>query len=81
MEARIKSIDVVNRTAVITTADNREMALTFPDEATIEVAEPETMGTMGGELEDVQEGFYVEVEVEAQDPEGNWRCSSLTCLS
>ncbi len=39
------------------------------------------MGTMGGELEDLQEGYYVEVEVGAQDADGKWSCDSLVCVS
>ncbi|MFQ5850912.1 MAG: hypothetical protein ACE5JU_10030 [Candidatus Binatia bacterium] len=78
---RIKKLDVAHRTAVITTQDNRDMAITFPEEATIEVAEPETMGTMGGELADLEEGYYVEVEVGEHDADGRWSCTSLVCVS
>lgn len=31
------------------TQDNQEIALTFPEGANIEVHEPATMGTMGGD--------------------------------
>jgi hypothetical protein len=81
IEGRIKTVDVANRTAVITTEDNQDITITFPEEATIEVAEEETMGTQGGELEDLQEGYYVEVEVAAQDADGRWSCDSLVCIS
>ncbi len=81
IEGRIKKIDVAQRTAVITTEDNQDIAITFPEEANIEVAEEETMGTVGGELADLQEGFLVEVEIAAQDTDGKWSCDSLVCVS
>ncbi len=81
IEARIKKVDVAHRTAVITTEDNQELSITFPEEANIEVAEEETMGTVGGELTDLQEGFYVELELGAQDADGKWSCGSLVCIS
>jgi hypothetical protein len=81
IEGRIKKVDVAKRTAVITTEDDQEIALTFPEEASIEVAEEETMGTVGGELADLQEGFLVEIEIAAQDTDGKWSCNSLVCVS
>lgn len=81
IEGRIKSVDVANRRAVITTEDAQEITVTFPEGAIIEVAEPETMGTVGGELADLQEGFYVEVEVATHDGEGSCTCASLVCVS
>ncbi len=81
IEGRIKTLDVANRRAVITTQDAQDITVTFPEGAIIEVAEPETMGTMGGELGDLQEGFYVEVEVAAQDVDGNCTCASLVSVS
>jgi hypothetical protein len=47
----------------------------------IEVREPTTMGTMGGTLEDLREGYFVEVEIEAHDAEGKCACASLICVS
>lgn len=78
---RIKTLDVTNRMAVVTTEDGQDIAVTFPAEALIEVAEPETMGTMGGELEDLHEGFYVEIEVAAHDADGSCICVSLVSVS
>ena len=80
-EGRIKKIDVAHRTAVITTPEGQELTLTFPDGANIEVHEPSTMGTMGGDLEDLKEGYFVEVEVGAHDAEGKCSCASLICVS
>ncbi len=81
IEGRIKTLDVANRRAVVTTRDHQDIAITFPEGATIEVAEPETMGTMGGELSDLQEGFYVEVEVRDHRADGSCTCATLVCVS
>ncbi len=81
IEAQIKKIDLARRTVLIATQDNREMTLTFPDGANIEVREPTTMGTMGGGLEDLREGYFVEVELRAQDTNGACACASLVCVS
>ena len=78
---RIKELDVANRKGIITTREGEDMAVTFPDGAVIEVAEPETMGTMGGELADLQEGFEVEVEVTERGADGDFSCASLLCVS
>ena len=81
IEGRIKKIDPAHRTAVITTQDNQEITLTFPEGANIEVTEPTTMGTMGGDLADLKEGYFVEVELGAHDAEGKCSCASLVCVS
>ena len=78
---RIKTLDVANRKGIITTHDGEDVAVTFPDSAVIEVAEPETMGTMGGELADLQEGFEVEIEINEAGSDGNFRCASVLCVS
>ncbi len=81
IEARIKKIDVAHRTVVVTTQDNQELTLAFPEGANIEVLEPATMGTMGGDLEDLKEGYFVEVELGAHDADGKCSCASLICIS
>ena len=81
IEGRIKKIDAENRMAVITTQADEELTLTFPENANIEVAEPETMGTMGGELHDLREGFTVELEIAEREQNGTCRCLSLICVS
>jgi hypothetical protein len=81
IEGRIKKIDLAQRTAVITTQEDLDLVLTFPEGANIEVREPTTMGTMGGGLEDLQEGFFVEVELGAHDANGKCACASLICVS
>ena len=81
IEAQIKKIDLARRTVLIATLDNREITLTFPDNANIEVHEPTTMGTMGGTLEDLREGYFVEVDLRAEDAQGACACASLVCVS
>ena len=81
IEGRIKKIDVARRLAIITTQDNQDVVLTFPEGANIEVREPTTMGTMGGQLQDLQEGYFVEVELGAHDSDGKCACASLICVS
>jgi hypothetical protein len=81
IEGRIKKIDLAQRTAMISTPDNKDVVLTFPAGANIEVREPTTMGTMGGTLEDLQEGYFVEVELGAHDADGKCACASLICVS
>ncbi|MGH7834143.1 MAG: hypothetical protein ACREQK_10900 [Candidatus Binatia bacterium] len=81
IEGRIKKIDLAQRTAVIVTQDNQDVVLTFPQGANIEVREPVTMGTMGGGLEDLREGYFVEVELGAHDGAGTCACASLICVS
>ena len=39
IEGRIKKVDVARRTAVITTEDERDITITFPERVNIEVAE------------------------------------------
>lgn len=81
IEARIKKIDLASRTVVIDTNDQGELTLSFPPGANIEVHEPATMGTMGGDLTDLREGYFVQVELGARDGQGACACASLVCVS
>lgn len=81
IEGQIKKIDLAERTVTINTQDKQELTLTFPEGANIEVTEPTTMGTMGGALEDLREGYFVEVELGAHDSNGRCSCASLVCIS
>lgn len=81
IEAQIKKIDLAQRTVIIATQENQELTLTFPKGANIEVHEPATMGTMGGELDDLQEGYFVQVELGAHGADGKCMCTSLVCVS
>lgn len=81
VEGRIKTLDMVSRRVVITTAEGQDIDVAFPEGATIEVSEPETMGTMGGELEDLQEGYWVEVEIASHNEDGSCNCAMLVSMS
>jgi hypothetical protein len=77
---QIRQLDPQNRTAVIGLEDGRDVTVTFPQGANIEVLEPATMGTMGGSLEDLKVGYWVEAELHEHGA-GACSCSSLVCRS
>jgi len=81
IEGQIKKIDLAERIVTITTSGDQELTLTFPEGANIEVTEPTTLGTMGGDLEDLREGYFVEVELGAHGSDGKCACASLVCIS
>lgn len=81
IDARIKKIDLIRRAVTVATPDQQEIVLTFPEGANIEVTEPSTMGTMGGTLEDLKEGYFVRVELGAHDHAETCSCVSLVCVS
>jgi hypothetical protein len=77
---QIRTLDAANDSAVIALEDGREVAVTFPPGANIEVLEPTTMGTMGGTLDDLRVGYWVEVKIDEHDGRG-CSCSSLVSIS
>jgi hypothetical protein len=81
IEARIKRIDLSQRTVLVLTEDGQELTLTFPEGANIEVTEPSTLGTMGGDLRDLREGYFVRVELAHRDADGRCACASLVSIS
>lgn len=80
IEGTIKKLDLPSRSAVVTLSDGKELSVRFPERLSIEIAEPETMGTMGGTLEDLQEGFIVELDLE-HHADGSCTCASVVCVS
>ncbi|MFQ5898176.1 MAG: hypothetical protein ACE5JN_08010 [Candidatus Methylomirabilia bacterium] len=80
MEGTIKKLDLASRSAVVGLSDGKELSVKFPERVSVEVAEPETMGEMGGSLEDLQEGFIVELDLEHRS-DGSWSCASVVCVS
>lgn len=80
VEGTIKRLDLTSRTALVALSDGKELAVTFPEHANIEVAEPETMGTMGGTIEDLREGFIVELDLQ-HHADGSCTCVSAVCVS
>ncbi len=80
MVGQILKLDPAQHTAVIALEDGREVSVTFTEHANIEVVEPCTLGTMGGTLEDLKVGYWVEAELSEQG-EHACSCSSLVSLS
>ena len=58
-----------------------EHLVRFPSEAIIDVIEPETVGTMGGEFEDLDVGYHVVIEGRDFADDGSCTCVSLECIS
>lgn len=77
---QLRQIDTVARRAVIAFEDGREVTVTFPAHANIEIREPATLGTMGGRLEDLRVGYWVEVSLHEGEAHA-CACTSLVCLS
>jgi hypothetical protein len=80
VHGQISQLDPTNRLAVIRLDDGREVSVTFPEDANIEVFEPTTLGTMGGTLDDLRVGYWVEAEVDERGG-ASCACTSLHCLS
>lgn len=66
--------------AVIALDDGREVTVTFPVGANIEIPEPATLGTMGGTLEDLKVGYWVQAELD-EHVSSACSCTSLLCIS
>ncbi|MGH7388884.1 MAG: hypothetical protein ACREM3_05430 [Candidatus Rokuibacteriota bacterium] len=77
---QIRKVDAASHSAVIALEDGREVAVTFPPGANIEVLEPATLGTMGGTLDDLKVGYWVEAEIDEHEGHG-CSCSSLVSIS
>lgn len=81
VEGKIRKLDFAERTVVVQTVDGRELTARVPLGTSIEISEPETMGTMGGALEDLEVGYLVELQVDEHESNGACTCSSLVCVS
>ena len=79
VEAQIKQVDRIRRTVLVTTTDGKELSLRIGDDTNIEIMELETAGEEPGSLEDLQEGYMVEVEYSEAD--SGSACHSLVCIS
>lgn len=80
VQGQIRQLDPAKRLAVIGLEDGREVSVAFPPKANIEVREPSTLGTMGGTLEDLRVGYWVNVEIH-EHAHNACSCSSLVCIS
>ena len=81
LEGTIRKLDYENRTAVIAVDDGQELTVKFPEDIVIGVSELETVGTMGGDLEDLEVGYLVEFEVHDHQKDGTCTCVSLESIS
>lgn len=80
VSGQIRQLNSAKRLAVIALDDGREVTVTFPPNANIEVREPCTMGTMGGTMDDLQVGYWVQVKIH-EHGNSSCSCSSLVCVS
>ena len=81
IEGRISQLDLENRSAVIVEENGNQIQVKFALRTNVEVIEHETVGLMGGELEDLEEGYYVEVEVASTNDDGSIICDSIASVS
>ena len=81
IEGRIKHLDATNRSALIVSENGNEIRVNFTLRTNVEIIEDETVGLMGGELEDLQEGYEVELEVASTNEDGSIICDSIACVS
>lgn len=81
MPGKIGKLNLEDRSMVVVFEDGREIRVEVPEKATIEVIEHETMGTMGGTFEDLEEGYLVELDTGPHQEDGSCTCVSLVCLS
>jgi hypothetical protein len=77
----IRSIDHAGRTAVVLTADGREVSVYIPLNTHIEVNEPASGGMMGGTLEDIGVGHQVSLDVKEGADAVASQCINLVSIS
>ena len=78
---KIRKLDLEQRTLVVLTEDGREITALVPESASISVCEPNTMGHMGGKLEDLGLGYLVHLDVHEAHEGQPCRCTSLVSIS
>ena len=81
IEGRISQLDLENRSAIIIEENGNQIKVNFALRTNVEVIEHETVGLMGGELEDLEEGYHVEVEVASTNDDGSIMCDSIASVS
>ncbi len=81
VEGTIRKLDLEERTAVIALPSGQEVHVRFTPDAHFEVAEPATMGTTGGRLEDLGLGYIVQIDAEDRHGDGVLHCTDLVCIS
>ena len=81
IEGRISQLDLENRSAVVVEESGNQIQVNFALRTNVEVIEDETVGLMGGELEDLEEGYHVEIEVASTNDDGSIICDSIASVS
>ena len=81
IEGRISQLDLENRSAVVVEENGNQIQVNFTLRTNVEVIEDETVGLMGGELEDLEEGYHVEIEVASTNDVGSIICDSIASVS
>ena len=81
IEGRISQLDLENRSAVIVEENGNKIQVNFTLRTNVEVIDDETVGLMGGELEDLEEGYHVEIEVASTNDDGSIMCDFIACVS
>ena len=81
IEGRISQLDLENRSAVIVEENGNQIQVNFTLRTNVEIIEDETVGLMGGELEDLEEGYHVEIEVASTNDDGSIICDSIASVS
>lgn len=81
IEGRITKLNLGDRTAVLVEENGNEIQVRFTERVNVEIAEDETMGMMGGELEDIEEGYTVEMDLADAGDDGIHRCDLVVCIS
>jgi len=81
IEGRISQLDLENRSAVVVEENGNQIQVNFTLRTNVEIIEDETVGLMGGELEDLEEGYHVEIEVASTNDDGSIICDSIASVS
>jgi hypothetical protein len=81
IHGQIIRLDVKDSSATIRTESGEEHLVRFTENTDIEVAEPCSLGTMGGTVADLTLGYHVKVALDDHNPDGTRNCSSLVSIS
>lgn len=80
-EGTIKKLDLANLSAVVEDEKGERITVKFAQRTNVEVAEDETVGWIGGDLEDLEVGEFVELELTGKKDDGTFMCDSVVCIS
>ena len=81
VEGQIRNINRAERKAVIVTREGKEVPVQFGPHARFEVFEPASGGLKGGTLDDIGEGYLVQMEIHSHNTDGTCNCGALVSVS